>query len=281
MLSNQGFTFLSQPVHILSPNGQASTRGSGLVSHTSKFKLPQGSVIYASENVAVASPELCFTQMATLLPFPKLLELGFELCGSYGLKSTREENMTQRFPLSSVEKLRSYIENAPGMNGTLVAKKALPHLVDGSASPMETIVVLLLCLPKKMGGYGFPLPILNPQRSMGELSRLTTVKDFYRCDMLWPDAGVSIEYDSKRHHTGERKHAHDKQRANALGVKGIKTMVVTPYQVFHYDLFNDTAAMLAQNLGHRANRNRIDWTPQRMELRRMLLDPLREHNNPS
>ena len=47
--------------------------------------LPGSSILRASDDVLVSSPELCFFQMASQLPLVKLIELGYELCGSYSL----------------------------------------------------------------------------------------------------------------------------------------------------------------------------------------------------
>lgn len=275
LLCAQGFSFLQPPIHVFAPSGQTRLSGAEFAPHTSARALPQGSIVHASRNVTVSSPELCFVQMATLLSPAKLLEVGFELCGTYTLDPASEGGLVNRLPLTTAARISSYIERAEGANGTLAVKRVLPYLVDNSASPMETIVTILLCLPTKMGGYGFSLPVLNQRRNMGSLSKLPTVKDFYRCDLLWPEAGVSIEYDSKRYHAGALKRAQDKQRENALSARSVKTLTVTPHQVFSYELFDDTATMLALSLGRRMKKARVDWTPQRMKLRHELLDPLR------
>ena len=275
LLSDQGFVFLASPVHLLVADKQQRVQSPSFASHVRSSTLPTGSVIFATKDVAVCSPELCFVQMATTLSFPKLVELGFELCGTYGIRVEGKGGFEKRHPLTSTKRIAHFLELACSMHGSRIAKRALTHIVDGSASPMETIVTMLLCLPQQLGGYGFALPELNFKTSMGAMAREATIKDFYRCDLYWPKQKVSVEYDRKMHHSEEIKRSHDFHRANALRAKGIEVITIAPYQVFRYDLFDDSASMLAKCLGRRMRKSQIDWTPKRMELRRELLDPLR------
>jgi len=49
--------------------------------------MPDRCLAKIDSEILVASPELCFFQMASELPLVKLIELGYELCGSYSLPS--------------------------------------------------------------------------------------------------------------------------------------------------------------------------------------------------
>ena len=275
LLMNKGFTFLAEPIHLLTSNVNRRIQSASVSSHVETSPLPSGSIVSAAAGIGVCSPELCFVQMATSLTLPKLIELGFELCGAYGLLDGARGGFVARPPLTSTAELAKYLSSVKGMRGSHLAQKAMPYIVDGSASPMETVVTMLLCLPLRLGGYGFALPSLNHRIDMGNLSRTANAKDFYRCDLHWADQNVSVEYDSRKYHSGNEKQAYDASRANALKVKGTTVISITPYQVFRDDLFNDTAALLAKCLGRRLKKTRVDWTPKRMELRRELLDPLR------
>lgn len=45
-----------------------------------------GSLVRALGNLLICSPELCFLQMASTMPFHRLVKLGYELCALYTLQ---------------------------------------------------------------------------------------------------------------------------------------------------------------------------------------------------
>ncbi len=55
----------------------------------------------------------------------------------------------------------TFADKMHGVNGRKNALTALKQVVDGSASPRETAVCMCLCLPYRLGGYGFEKPKLN------------------------------------------------------------------------------------------------------------------------
>ena len=88
---------------------------------------------------------------------------------------------------------------------------------------METSVALMLSMPVERGGYGLPKPQLNktPER-FGE--------HVVEADLLWEDAKLVVEYDSKEFHAakGADKIDADIMRANAMRAVGYTVLEVTP-----------------------------------------------------
>ncbi|MCL1895345.1 MAG: hypothetical protein FWG03_02225 [Clostridiales bacterium] len=120
----------------------------------------------AGNGLMVSSPEFCFLQMAGQLTLAKLIELGYELCGVYSMPNADDKNVPERGfynrqPLTSIKKLKAFLDSMPGVKGRKKAMRALRYLRDGSASPMETKLAILLTLPYMLGGYGFSLPEMN------------------------------------------------------------------------------------------------------------------------
>ena len=128
--------------------------------------VPARSFARAAGQVHVVCPELLFIQMARRLSLAELLELGYELCGTYRL--TRERPTYGVEPLTTVSKLRAYIQRAEGMRGRKAALRAVQWLTDGSASPAETALAIVLKLPYRHGGYGLDGFIMNPELELNE-----------------------------------------------------------------------------------------------------------------
>ncbi len=270
-LRQWGSSFLSDPVHLLVDLAGSRCRGIHSSCHLHSSRLPPDSFVRVDDDVIVCRPELCFVQMATKMSFPQLLELGFELCGTYNLPSEGSKKAFQRNPLTSVESLSLFIDVIDGLRGTVDARRALPYIVEGSASPRETILTLLLCLPLRLGGCGLPQPELNHQVFLDEIARRATGKKSLRCDLYWPAARLAVEYDSDLHHTGGDRIADDATRRAVLANMGIGVVTVTRRQVTARSEFALVVQLLARHLGKRNRKTRRTWAIQEQELRSQLL----------
>ena len=101
--------------------------------------------------------------------------------------------------LSSVTKLKAYLERATGLKGHKNAMCALLFIVDNSASPMETVLCLVLTLPYRLGGYGFSRPQLNcrirPEIDSPKTRSRTRagLPRSYYADLYWADEQIDVE----------------------------------------------------------------------------------------
>mgnify|MGYP007055184147 FL=1 len=59
--------------------------------------------------------------------------------------------------MTTVERLRAFTENVGPVHGRKKAARALQYVMGDSASPRETALAMLLCLPYRLGGYGIEL----------------------------------------------------------------------------------------------------------------------------
>ena len=224
---------LSKPLHILVGDSNARKVTKSLRCHIDSRRFPGGSFIQVAPGVNMSSPELCFAQMANELTLIQLVLLGFELCGSYRLDNEGESERGFRNapPLTNVTMLSSYIAKCDGLRGIKNARRALRFIADGSASPMETALTMLLTLPYKLGGYGFPLPLLNCPVHVPVNNRRIKAKSKYYCDIYWPDMQVDVEYDSDYYHTNDERIAKDAIRRNALSSVGVTVVTVSRMQI--------------------------------------------------
>lgn len=168
-------------------------RGSSrfLIAHRVKPNLPQNAILDTMNGFCVCSPEFTFVQAAAICELPKLIEIGYELCGTYDLSEGRYRECA---PLTTVERLTAFAGAADGVHGVRKARRALRCVAERSASPRETVLTMLLCLPYGFGGYGIEMPLLNHRVDVvGDALKMTS-KKYCVCDLFWPKANLVIEY---------------------------------------------------------------------------------------
>ena len=178
------------------------------------------------------------------------------MCGRYSLPvagdvELPERGFYNRLPLISIKKLTAFITSMPGFKGSKKATRALRYILDGSASPMETKLSMLLTLPYQLGGFGLPKPEMNARIVPRKADRRTTSKEFYICDLFWPDKGIAVEYDSNQFHTGSTHITDDARKRNTLTAMGVRVISVTAQQIFDNDEFERAARVIAKRLGKR------------------------------
>lgn len=230
-----------------------------------------GSLVRALGNLLICSPELCFLQMASTMPFHRLVKLGYELCALYTLQPDGAAGYGRPLPPTTVRAMERYLERCTGMHGAATARKALRHVAVASGSPMETALAIALCLPLRLGGYGLPLPRMNYRIEARRSDQSTSDKRYYLCDLFWPEANVAIEYDSDLEHTGPARIAEDAQRRNDLTSLGITTITATRGQVMDAEKLSRIAHQVGAMLNVRI-RDERGWNPrERAQLLRSLV----------
>ena len=239
---------LSLPVRLLSPD--ASSRRASRLKRCFCWphRLPSRSLVGVSRRVRLCSPELCFLQMARSLDLIDLVELGYELCGSYSLSPCESNSHLNRMPLTSRSLLCSCVSRFPKARGARLARQALARICDGSASPAETKLCMLLSLPSRLGGQGLPAPLLNHHVQPEGNNQLLTGKGYFVCDLNWPDARIDVEYDSDRWHSGGIRRTSDAVRRGDLKRLGIDVIEVTASMLFDQTAIDVLGDDLARRL---------------------------------
>ena len=154
-------------------------------------KHPSRSFYKITQDLYISTPEATFLQLGKELSLIQLITVGYELCGSYGLSVQSSSGFLRREPRSNPQLIERYLEKCEGIHGVKAAKRASSYLIKGSASPMESLLSMLLCLPPSLGGFGLPRPELNYPIETNEGSVAMR-----RCDLCWPDQRFALEYDS-------------------------------------------------------------------------------------
>lgn len=266
-LDEPGPWWLSRPLHVLVSEGVSRRRSSEIVCHTHAGDLPPKSILDSQNGFCVCRPELCFVQMAAMLSLPKLIELGCELCGTYDVSV---DPLRRCAPLTSTDRIASFIESAGRLNGKTAATRALRYVMDNSASPRETILAMILSLPYSLGGYGIEAPKLNYRIDLDRRERRLAGKGYLECDLYWPQAKLDVEYDGGDHSDPEQMQK-DSMRRDALVSKGITVITVTKWQLNDGGETNAIAHMIADRLGKRLRYRDPEFTRKHLALRRELL----------
>ena len=125
-------------------------------------KLLSSASFRREEGVFVACPELCLLQLASTLSLVDTIKVAMSFCGIYKLVGdTVSKSIFDRAPIMTVDSALSYLDCVGEVPGVLNERKALQYVLPNSGSPMETRMVLPFYLPKRMGGYGLPKPVMN------------------------------------------------------------------------------------------------------------------------
>lgn len=229
-----------------------------------------------AENVFFSSPTFAFVQMAPLEDdLIALLELGYELCGSYRTRKTSALPAYQVNPLMSVRDLNTFVSQNPALRGSRKARRVLRYLADGSASPRETKQALLYGLPAMYGGYGLGIPSMNFEVKASNAAYAISGRRSFRCDLCWPKAKIDVEYQSRETHEGEENRIRDSRRANALSSMGWTVVSVTNDELDSLDATDTITQTIRRLLGLRSQIRISDYHARKLKLRRKLGLPTR------
>lgn len=255
--------------------GRAQARRSpaALNCHVWTGLVSDGLVSQLDAGVYLSGPELLFAQMARLLSKVSLLELAYELCGSYAIRLDGKDCAFDIAPLTTPERLRWVVGACPGIKGVGRARWAASHVLAGSSSPMEAKLAILLSLPRSEGGWGCEPPLLNHSIHLSREAQSHCGRTRLDADLYFERAQTDVEYHGKRWHSGLVNKMSDDARANALDMMGIDCNVIWGTQIYDEEALDGVATLVRERAHMRPQRS-----PEtvRMRLARAaLLDELR------
>lgn len=140
-------------------------------------------------------------------------------------------DLWKRSPLTSKEELGEFVEAYPHLPGVPTLRKALRYVANGSGSPLETKLAILLCLDAWRGGLGWQLPLLNCRIDFTKEARALSHQAYAVGDLVWPDRMVDIEVDGEAFHADERGFKVVSGRTAALRSMGYHVESITYEQM--------------------------------------------------
>lgn len=229
-------------------------------------------------SLCVVSPEVLFLEMAALLSGIELVKLGYELCGVYSLPMSQPNyagtprGFNRRKALTSVERLTAHVASQSSNRSVKKARWALRYVLDGSASPKETELCMLMVLPRKIGGYGLGKPKIRHDFATSSEVLLFLSGKSTAYDLYWPDAGVSLRYTDEAHvgDTNERKQ--NRRYRPSSEPAHLRVIQVSNWDIRHAESLDEVADTVARCHGrHLRNDLQYDFAARQAELRERVL----------
>lgn len=181
-----------------------------------------------------------------------------DFMGTYRYVPTTDDDGSYRLdikfktkPIVNPNMFESYLGQMGTVRGIERAREVASLAFACAASPMETLLALMLSLPQSMGGFGLPRPKLNWQVPMDQTERERVSQDKIIADLCWPQQNVIVEYYGWDDHFGAGPHkvALDLARANSLSTLGWTVLHVTFEQINTAAGISLLARQLAAALG--------------------------------
>lgn len=255
------------PYHLLLLDKRSCHRRPDIVCHTApRIAATPRSLIRLEGGPLIVSPEQLLLDLAAQRSYDDidLLLIAFELCGTYVLDASWDGFTNVDRAATSRARLMRYAERARGRRGAARAGRIASLVIDGSHSPMETVMAMLFCLPHRLGGMGFQNGRLN--------ERIKTADGTRWVDLAFPE-GYGLEYQGRSYHSVERT-GRDAQRQHHLIGAGMTTINVWYQDLAELHHFERLASDLAAAPGVRIRVRARNFTQRRAVLRARVLPSL-------
>lgn len=237
-----------RPLHVLVPSPEERVRSKLVRSHVWSRPLPKGAIHRLTDEVLIASPRFCLQQIATCSGIVRIASAATELCGSYGRSPNMPQGFCKRAPLLAPDSLLASLSDYDEY-GAQRLRDALAYVVQGSRSPMETVVCLLFTLPIELGGCGMPKPQLNQRIEIPPSLQRALEKPYLVVDMVWPEWLVILEYDSYEFHSTRAQIDEGNPRNEGLRDLGWMVRSVTAGMLTNDNVLRELADKVTQRAG--------------------------------
>lgn len=184
----------------------------------------------------------------------RLVELLMELVGHYGRDPANPSlgEVQENLPaFTSLGEIRRFVDSTTHVLGVGLLRIALRYARDGSRSPMETCLWIVLTLPQKYGLFELGGARLNaaivPTSAQRALMRHRTLTP----DILWEAKGTALEYQGFNEHSSRSAHVEDNRRLNDYQVCGIRAHFVTFNEVRTRAALDALALEIAESMRRR------------------------------
>ena len=220
---------IKQPYWLSAPTWRPSREDCHIVS--TAYAYPAGSFYQVTTGIFAASPELCFVQLGARVSRIELILYGSALCSTFVIDPTAHGGLGTRRPLTSKQKIAKFIAQNSHLTGIAPARRVLPFLVDGAASPPEIFLQMVLLLPHFLGGFGLPGCETNHRLLLSPRARSIARRNTLVPDCCWPEKRLAVEYDSNAEHLTSQQITLDATKRLALEKEKFRVVTVTNQQL--------------------------------------------------
>lgn len=215
--------------------------------------------------VYVCCPELAFVQVCQLVDRQEAIYFGNIICSDFRLEPLARGGVVFRqgsdSALTSVERIRSYLERIEGGWGTNRAASALRYMHERARSPKECALGMLLCLPSKLGGFDLgdlsfneSISIYDGRDRYGDKKYVTRYPDLLISsrDSRGGLHQVAVDYDPDSTHAGEWKSVADtRRRIEFASVRDLTHFTITSGDAADFRYLESIAERISAALGRR------------------------------
>ena len=230
-----------------------------------------GRFMQIEEGVYIYPPEACLYNACQTLPFEQALLLSYEMCGTFTLDPAIEKGLGTRAPLMKLSHLCCLANSMQEARGVVRFKAVLPWVLEGSASPRESMPAICFVLPKRMGGYGLYRMHMNAEVALSPQAQKIYGRKTCRCDLYVPELKLAFEYDSDAEHSDKKARRKDSRRQTALALEGVETISLTSVQLASTAQMDGIAELLAARLGESLDCRVKDYMRKKCDLQEKLL----------
>ena len=264
-----------EPLHLVVSDANEKRHWSGVSCHVFPNEVPSRSFLLVKEGIFVASPELCLLQLAATLSLIDTIKVAMSFCGIYKLVGdTDSESIFDRDPIMTVDSALSFLDCVGEVPGIKTARRALQYVIPNSGSPMETRMALSFYLPRRMGGFGLPRPVMNKRVYLDEAAReiagVPPWQDTYVCDAVWTnlktEQEIIFEFQSEEFHDNDYAYGSDYARQLALESMGHKVHFVAKAQLDSPEQMAELARCIVRETGRKLDPGAFITTDKRRKL---------------
>lgn len=270
-----GRYMLTLPLKLVVGDKRDTRRGNLANAHAVAALKDVEEFIYVNQDLAVTSPSLCACSEAESLDEVGLAVLISEICSSYVIDISetclRARKLANKLEIqecgSTLAKLSS--KHMQGRGQKIL--EILEFTIENLYSPREMILQQLLCLPKRLGGFGLPLPEANCKIALNAKQKCLTGRNIVMPDLYWKRAGICIEYDGAGYHCSPEQIDNDKTKQAILEELGITTLHADNATINNVAATRDIASLIAQKIGFKLRTRGELFGEKHLILRKRLL----------
>ena len=233
---------------------------------------PNGSFCKLNSGIYVIAPRLLFLEYAFKHDLVETVYLGNRLASKFVIIDDENSKLMKCDPLLEIDDVKSFLDKMDGYPGIKTARRASRYIVNEAESPMEINVLMLLTLPRSLGGFGIPLPRMDYEIDVDKNQFPAYGKSSARFDMYWKQGALDVEYDSNQFHSNPKKLEADSIRRNVIKSMGYDVITVTSKEYRDLDSMIEIAQYISKKIGYRLRGLDIEWRSRAM----MLVDKLSE-----
>lgn len=226
----------------------------GFRCHVFGAPVPPGHLIEVAEDLLVVDEVMCFVQAGSWMSEPEQLEYGYEICARYHLNHLSTGDYIEMGQRYTVADLIAYCNENRSRQGAVRAAAVLRRVHDGSRSPMETAIAIMVVAKRSQGGLGYVKIELNHRVDVPNEFKYLAKAGYFEIDVYAPASGTGIEYNGSDHLDKQRS-ASDAERMTVLSALGFRMIVLTGTQFAHQLQLHRAMNAIALAMGLKCDRS--------------------------